>query len=127
MPCVGGIATVIGMALSPQPTNVPACPLSSSAIKTILTSCSPAVDVGRTDGGCVAAGSRGVDDGIMSVAVGLICSVGKAVAVFVGLCTVIVAIRVAGGVAVGSILISNWPHAVSSRKVRNTRSLYAFT
>ena len=52
---------------------------------------------------------------------------GKAVTVFVGFCGVIVAMMVAGGVAVGSILISNCPQAVNSRKVRNTRSLSAFT
>ena len=51
---------------------------------------------------------------------------GKAVTVFVGFCRVIVAVEGVGGVAVGSILISNCPQAVRSRMVRNTRSLSAF-
>ena len=52
---------------------------------------------------------------------------GKAVTVFVGFCAVIVAISGVGGVAVGSMLISNCPQAVRSRVVRNIRSLSAFT
>jgi hypothetical protein len=107
------MVTVTGIALSPQPTAVPDWPLSSRAIRKILTVCpveAAAVHVGGTGWGWVAVGKKSVGEATGGVTVGLttaIVGVGR-IAVFVGISAVPVGIAVARG----SILTSNCPQAV---------------
>src|SRR5687768_18030316 len=117
----------MGTTLSPQPTKGPDCPLSSIAMRNILTVCGAGVELGgivvAVAGTDVGKEIVFVAEGSVIVTVGSTCLVGEITTVAVS--TEMGEVAVTSKVGVGSTLTSNVPQA-GSISARHRRRLFNF-